>query len=73
MNAAAYPKKPYSRVFVPCDGGYSARILEFPGCFAEGETLDEAAQNLDKAAEAWVAAALEQGQDIPGPIAGAGK
>jgi len=32
-------RKPYARVLVPDEnGGFFAEILEFPGCFAEGET-----------------------------------
>jgi predicted RNase H-like HicB family nuclease len=71
MNKAAkeYLKEPYSRVLVPeADGTYSADVLEFPGCFAEGRTPDEAYANLEKVAESWIEAALEQGQEIPAPI-----
>lgn len=64
-----YLKEPYSRVLIPEDDGtYSADILEFPGCFAEGRTIDEAYTNLEKVAESWIEAALEQGQEIPAPI-----
>lgn len=64
-----YLREPYSRVLVPDEGGgYSAEILEFPGCFAEGETADEAMQALEHAAESWIQAALDQGQDIPQPF-----
>jgi predicted RNase H-like HicB family nuclease len=71
MKRAAkdYLKEPYSRVLIPEeDGTYSADILEFPGCFAEGRTPDEAYANLEKVAESWIEAALEQGQEIPAPI-----
>jgi len=68
-TAKDYLKKPYSRVLVPEeDGTYSADILEFPGCFAEGRTPDEAYANLEKVAESWIEAVLEQGQEIPAPI-----
>ena len=41
-TAKDYLKEPYSRVLVPeSDGTYSADILEFPGCFAEGKTPNE--------------------------------
>lgn len=60
--------KPYKRVITPEeDGGFSAQIVEFSGCFAEGETADEAAANLERAAEAWVEGALEDGFVIPEP------
>lgn len=68
-TAKDYLKEPYSRVLVPeSDGTYSADILEFPGCFAEGKTPNEAYANLERIAESWIEAALEQGQEIPAPI-----
>lgn len=60
--------KPYSRVLVPEEnGGYSARMLEFKGCFAEGDTSEEALRNLESAAESWLLACLDLGQPIPEP------
>lgn len=68
--AQQYLKAPYARILIPEDDGtYSAEILEFPGCFAEGDTLAEAMQNLERTAAAWIKATLEQGQDIPEPHA----
>jgi antitoxin HicB len=68
-----YLKEPYSRVLVPDEsGGYSAEMLEFPGCFAEGETVDEAMQALEHAAKSWIQAALDQGQQIPQPFVNQG-
>jgi predicted RNase H-like HicB family nuclease len=68
-----YLKEPYSRVLIPDEGGgYSAEILEFPGCYAEGESADEAVQALERAAESWIQAALDQGQDIPQPFVNQG-
>jgi predicted RNase H-like HicB family nuclease len=64
-----YLKDPYARVLIPDEqGGYSAEILEFPGCVAEGETADETMQALERAAESWIQAALDQGQNIPEPF-----
>jgi predicted RNase H-like HicB family nuclease len=63
-----YLKEPYSRILIPNEGGgYSAEILEFPGCFAEGGTADEAMRNLEQAAISWIDAAVNQGQEIPEP------
>lgn len=63
-----YLKEPYARILVPeAEGGYSAEILEFPGCYSYGETPDEAIDNLDEAAFGWIEAALIQGQTIPKP------
>src|SRR5215217_725483 len=48
-----YLTKPYARVLTPDAeyGGYTAEILEFPGCVTEGDTPDEALENLEAAAE----------------------
>ena len=63
-------KLPYARVLIPDEKGtFSAQILEFPGCFSQGNTPDEAFQNLENAASAWIEAALLQQQDIPPPSA----
>ena len=58
----------YARVLIPDpDGGYTAEILEFPGCFAEGDTPAEAIARVNEAAKSWIAAAREAGQQIPEP------
>ncbi len=63
-----YLKEPYARILIPeSEGGYSAEILEFPGCYSFGNTADEAMANLDDAAFNWIEAALAQGQFIPEP------
>ncbi len=60
--------RPYARVLVPDESGrYSAKILELPGCFAEGDTAEEALEELEEAMRVWVEAALEDGFDIPEP------
>jgi predicted RNase H-like HicB family nuclease len=61
--------RPYSRVLIPQDeGGFSAEILEFAGCFAEGETADETYRNLEEAARGWVEAVLDKGEMVPVPL-----
>lgn len=66
-------KQPYARVLVPNeDDTFSAEMLEFPGCFAQGGSPNEAIQNLESSAVSWIEAALEQGQDIPAPSANYG-
>jgi predicted RNase H-like HicB family nuclease len=70
MKARDYLKKPYARRLVPDeDGGYVATIQEFPGCIAEGDTANEALANLESAAESWIEALREGGQDVPEPVA----
>jgi len=63
-------RRPYARVVVPDDTGrYAARILEFPGCFSEGGTPEEAYENLEKAAGNWLESAVSQGMTVPEPFA----
>jgi predicted RNase H-like HicB family nuclease len=63
-----YLKEPYSRVITPEEeGGYSAEILEFPGCYSQGETIEETYRNIEEAAKNWIEAALAMGQEIPLP------
>jgi predicted RNase H-like HicB family nuclease len=68
-TAAEYLKKPYGRLLVPEDeGGYRAEVIEFPGCFAEGETAAEAAANLEDAASSWLESSIANGHTIPEPM-----
>src|SRR5579872_4515314 len=42
-----YLQQPYARIVIPVEhGGFHAEILEFPGCYAQGDNLDEAYSNL---------------------------
>jgi predicted RNase H-like HicB family nuclease len=65
-----YLKKPYSRVLIPDEesGTYTAVILEFPGCIAQGDTPQEAYGHLEDAAKDWIEAALDLKQEIPAPL-----
>lgn len=49
VTALVYPE--------PEAGGYSAAVPALPGCYTEGDTLDEVRVYLREAAEAWLAAA----------------
>lgn len=64
-----YLKEPYSRFLIPDEesGTYTAVILEFPGCIAQGDTPQEAYEYLEEAAKDWIAAALDLKQEIPSP------
>jgi len=63
--------RPYGRLLVPeSAGGFSAEILEFPGCIAEGDTAEEAVNNVEETAKAWIESELEQNHSIPEPICG---
>jgi antitoxin HicB len=68
-----YLKLPYARTVIPLEeGGFHAEILEFPGCYAQGGTIDEAYKNLETTAESWIQASLDRKQDIPEPTSSVG-
>lgn len=69
-----YLDRPYARIIVHDAESrrYTAQILEFEGCIAEGATHSEAYENLTDAAAAWVESALARGIHIPGPLASHG-
>jgi predicted RNase H-like HicB family nuclease len=70
---AEYLREPYARVLIPDeDGGFTAEILEFPGCVSEGDSAEEALANLEEAATNWIETTLEQDQNIPEPYANYG-
>jgi antitoxin HicB len=73
MEPAELLKKPYARLVLPdTDGTFTAEIVEFPGCISVGDTAVEALANLEKVAVDWIAATVEQGQDIPEPMESSG-
>ncbi|MBV8056768.1 MAG: type II toxin-antitoxin system HicB family antitoxin [Deltaproteobacteria bacterium] len=73
LSPERHLNQPYARILIPDPkGGFSAEILEFPGCFAEGDTADDAIDNLERTARSWIEVALSQGQEIPPPSASYG-
>jgi predicted RNase H-like HicB family nuclease len=63
-------RQPYTRILTPDaeSGTYTAQVLEFPGCVAQGDTPEEAYENLEKSAAGWIEAARDLGQEIPEPF-----
>lgn len=74
-------KRPYARSFIQePDGRFSTSMPELPGCISCGgfpnnliltdaASLYDAYQSLQEAAIGWVAATIENGEDIPKPEA----
>ena len=61
---------PYARVLRQDEEGrWDAEVLELRGCLASGDTAAEALANLDAAMEDWLDAAIEDGEDLPEPMA----
>jgi predicted RNase H-like HicB family nuclease len=67
-SAKDYLQEPYARIVIPTEPkGFHAEILEFPGCFAQGKSVQEAYGNLERAAESWIESCIAHGQEIPEP------
>ena len=49
------------------EGGYFIQIEDLPGCYAQGETVEEAKEMIEIARRMWLEVAYEDGQDIPEP------
>jgi predicted RNase H-like HicB family nuclease len=49
------------------DGGYIADIPDLDACSAFGATPEEAVAQVERARDAWIAAAKEAGRPIPEP------
>ena len=55
MRNTGTARRTLKAVFVPeQEGGYSAAVPALPGCFSEGETLEEARANILEAAALWL-------------------
>ena len=49
------------------DNAYIASVPEFAGCFADGQTREEALQNIEIVAQEWMETAVAHGRVIPKP------
>ncbi len=58
-------RRPWSRELVPDGDSIAARVPELPGCFASGETFEEALAHLQESLRSWLDVALETGAQIP--------
>ncbi|MPZ16419.1 MAG: type II toxin-antitoxin system HicB family antitoxin [Luteitalea sp.] len=46
-------------------GGYWAEVVDLPGCFASGDTLDELERDVRDAIETYIAAQEKLGKPVP--------
>ena len=51
------------------EGGYVVSFPDLRGCISSGETEELAVANANNAKQEWIAAALEDGCEIPEPAA----
>lgn len=67
-----YLKQPYNVVIRPIIGEsetyYAARVLEFKGCLAAGDTFQEAHEAIYEALEGFIEDMLENGEEVPLPV-----
>jgi antitoxin HicB len=68
-NIDYYMNLPYN-IIIRKDpyGGYFAKVEELEGCITQGETYEETYKNIQEAMQLWLEVALEDGDDIPGPV-----
>lgn len=68
MTLDEYLRRPYTKTLCPDnEGNFIARVVEFPGCMAHGETEVEALAELAEVQKAWLEIRLEDGLEIPEP------
>lgn len=52
-------------VFGAEEGGYWVKVPALPGCYSQGETLEEALANVKESIESHLLALKQEGVDIP--------
>ena len=68
MNGEEFLAAPYHRQWFRDElGGWSAGVAELDGVFASGDSLEDAAANLDEAMLLWFEVEREAGREIPEP------
>jgi antitoxin HicB len=49
-------------------GGYNVEVPSLPGCFTQGDTIDEALTNAKEAIELWIEDAIAHGEAVPDDV-----
>ena len=66
-----YLSLPYSILLTPLSeedgGGWFVEIPELPGCMSDGESQQEALENIEDAKKLWLESSLVHGDPIPEP------
>jgi len=47
------------------EGGFWAEVPALPGCYSQGETVEETLENIREAIEGHVEALQQEGQEVP--------
>lgn len=54
-------------------GGFAATVPDLPGCMSDGETMEEAVENVQGAIVSWLEAAEAMGRAVPKPGSATGQ
>ena len=57
----------FAKLHAERDGGYSVEIVDLPGCFTEGDNLDDAVRNAEEAILCHLDGMIADGEPIPEP------
>lgn len=49
-------------------GGYVVEVPSLPGCYSQGDTIDEALENIREAIELHIEDMIEAGEEVPDDI-----
>jgi len=56
----------YKVIFEPAEeGGYTVYVPSLPGCISEGDTYDEALENIKEAIKGWIEVSKKFGDEVP--------
>jgi predicted RNase H-like HicB family nuclease len=59
-------KLSYKVVLEPCaEGGFTVYVPSLPGCISQGESRQEALDNIKEAILAWIEVSREYGDAVP--------
>lgn len=68
LKTEFYGSLEYETVVAPNEqGGFTASILDLPGCISRGKTEQEALEGIQKAKADWIENAVNYGRPIPKP------
>jgi len=52
-------------IHVAEEGGYWAEVPVLPGCFSQGETVEETLENIKEAIDLHIEVLKEEGREVP--------
>jgi len=55
-------------IVIPNESGYTVEVPSLPGCVSQGETFEEALENIRDAIALYIEDMLEAGEEVPADI-----